>query len=184
MSDPSALEAPNLSLRYPIGKPAIPSAPGEQVRRQAITILAALPAELRAAVAGLTDSQLDSPYRPEGWTVRQLIHHVADSHTNAYVRCRFALTEDWPTIKPYDEARWAELADARTLPVEISLVLLEALHRRWVALLKSLGEQDWQRGYVHPQSGRQTLAQVALLYDWHSRHHTAHVTELRRRMGW
>jgi hypothetical protein len=184
MSDHSTLEAPNILLRYPIGRPPRPYELGEKSRSQAIAVLAALPAELRAAVAGLTESQLDSPYRPGGWTVRQLIHHVADSHTNAYVRCRLALTEDWPTIKPYDEARWAELADARTLPVEISLILLEALHRRWVALLKSLSEPDWQQGYVHPESGRQTLEQVALLYDWHSRHHTAHVTGLRERMGW
>jgi len=139
---------------------------------------------LRSAVAGLDDFQLDTAYRDGGWTVRQLVHHVADSHMNAYVRIRLALTEDWPTIKPYAESRWAELADAKTLPVEVSLALLEALHRRWVVLLKSLGEEDWQRGYMHPENGRQALGTVIALYSWHSRHHTAHVTELRKRMSW
>jgi len=138
---------------------------------------------LRSAVAGLDDFQLDTAYRDGGWTVRQLVHHVADSHMNAYVRIRLALTEDWPTIKPYAESRWAELADAKTLPVEVSLALLEALHRRWVVLLKSLGEEDWQRGYMHPENGRQALGTVIALYSWHSRHHTAHVTELRKRMS-
>jgi len=156
----------------------------EALRANAIRGIAALPANLRAAVDGLDDAQLDTSYRAGGWTVRQLVHHVADSHMNAYVRVRLALTEDWPTIKPYDEARWAELADARTLPVDTSLALLGSLHSRWVALLESLGEADWQRGYLHPESGRQALGVVVLLYDWHSRHHTAHVTELRKRTAW
>jgi hypothetical protein len=132
----------------------------------------------------LPDGQLDTPYREGGWTVRQLVHHVADSHINAYVRMRLALTEDWPTIKPYEEAEWAKLEDARTLPVEVSLALLKSLHLRWVALLKSLSEADWARGYVHPESGRERLETVAGIYGWHSQHHVAHVTELRKRMGW
>ena len=116
--------------------------------------------------------------------MRQLVHHVADSHINAYVRIRLALTEDWPTIKPYAEAEWATLEDARTLPVEVSLALLESLHRRWVVLLESLAESDWARGYVHPEDGREPLETVAAIYSWHGRHHVAHVTELRKRMGW
>lgn len=150
----------------------------------AIPVLACLPENLRAAVDRLTDAQLDTPYREGGWTVRQLVHHVADSHMNACIRIRLALTEDWPAIKPYDEKRWAELADAVTAPVQVSLDLLETLHRRWTALLESLTPQQWQRGYTHPENGRQTIAEAAMLYAWHSRHHTAHVTELRKRKGW
>lgn len=187
MSEISALEPIPFSLNFPIGKfdpPADPDWQAAAGRAQAIAGIAALPANLRAAVHGLSDPQLDTPYREGGWTVRQLVHHVADSHANAYARVRLALTEDWPTIKPYDQARWAELADARTLPVEVSLDLLESLHRRWVVLLQSLQETDWQRGYLHPESGKQTLGVVVLLYDWHSRHHTAHVAQLRKRMAW
>jgi len=169
-----------LSLRYPIGD----FSPSEAGRNRDIAAIAALPSALRAAVVGLVDAQLDTEYRPGGWTVRQLVHHVADSHMNAYVRVRLALTEDWPTVKPYAESRWAELADARTLPVEASLSLLEPLHRRWVALLESLSDADWQRGYVHPEMGREALGRVIAMYAWHGRHHTAHVTALRQRMGW
>jgi len=179
MSTSPALD-PSFSLKYPIGK----FDRTQTDRTTNIATIGNLPSALAAAVAGLDDAQLDTPYRPGGWTVRQLVHHVADSHINAYIRIRLALTEDWTTIKPYDEAQWAELADARTLPVEVSLKLLEALHRRWVALLEALPGGDWERGYVHPESGRQTLDSVAALYSWHSRHHVAHVTELRKRMGW
>jgi hypothetical protein len=179
MSTSPALEA-SFSLSYPIG-----DFDRTQIDRTAnIATIGKLPSALAAAVAGLDDAQLDTPYRPGGWTVRQLVHHVADSHMNAYVRMRLALTENWPTIKPYEEARWAELGDAKTLPAEVSLKLLEALHRRWVTLLESLAEADWARGYVHPESGRQSLDSVAALYSWHSRHHVAHVTELRKRTGW
>ena len=149
-----------------------------------IAILAALPQNLRAAIDRLSDSQLDTPYRDGGWTVRQLVHHLADSHINSYVRMRLALTEDWPTIVPYNEKLWAELPDARSAPIDLSLQLIEALHARWVLLLRSLTGDQWQRGYVHPQNGRQTLAEAAALYAWHCRHHTAHITELRKRMGW
>lgn len=149
-----------------------------------IATLAALPENLRAAIDRLSDAQLDTPYRDGGWTVRQLIHHVADSHMNAYVRIRLALTEDWPTIKPYDEKLWADLSDARTAPIDLSLQLIEALHARWVLLLRSLGGEEWQRGYTHPENGRQSIAEATALYAWHCRHHTAHIVELRKRMGW
>ena len=175
---------PTSDPRYPIGDFIRPAAVDANQRRASIAILAALPENLRAAVYGLTEAQIDTPYREGGWTVRQLVHHVADSHLNAYVRTRLALTEDWPTIKTYEEKLWAELADARTLPVEVSLELLESLHRRWVALLESLSEEQWARGYNHPESGRQTLAQVIAMYDWHSRHHVAHITALRKSRGW
>jgi uncharacterized damage-inducible protein DinB len=172
-------------LRYPIGHFTRPASSMAGIRAAHIQTLHLLPGRLKAAVADLSDAQLDTPYREEGWTVRQVVHHVADSHANSYVRCKLALTEDWPTIKPYDEAAWAELSDARWLPVGISLDLITALHARWVALLESLAEEDFHRGYVHPDSGgRQNLAQVLALYDWHSRHHTAHIANLRQRMGW
>jgi uncharacterized damage-inducible protein DinB len=142
------------------------------------------PAKLRAAVAGLSASQLDTPYRPEGWSVRQVVHHLPDSHANAYVRFKLALTEDSPTIKPYLEARWAELPDTRETPVEVSLALLEALHRRWVILLRAMTAEDFARPLQHPEKGRLTLDQMLALYAWHGRHHVAHVTALRERMGW
>jgi uncharacterized damage-inducible protein DinB len=154
------------------------------IRAAHLNSLRLLPERLRAAVAGLDTAQLDTPYRQGGWTIRQVVHHVADSHANAYIRCKLALTEDWPTIKPYDEAAWANLADTRSLPVEISLSLIEALHVRWVALLESLSEEDFQKGYNHPALGRQNLATALALYEWHSRHHTAHITSLRTRQGW
>jgi hypothetical protein len=169
--------------RFPIGRFSPPASSLPGVRAAHIQTLRLLPGLLRAAVAGLNDAQLDTPYRDGGWTVRQVVHHVPDSHMNCYVRFKLALTEDWPTIKPYDEAAWASLADSR-MPVEISLELVAALHGRWVGLLETLTEDDFQRGYAHPQSGRQNLAQVLALYDWHSRHHTAHIVNLRTRQGW
>lgn len=171
-------------LRFPVGQFSRPASSMAGIRAAHINTLKLLPERLRAAAAGLDDHQLDTPYREGGWTVRQVIHHLADSHANCYVRIKLALTEDWPTIKPYDEAAWANLADARWLPVAISLDLLTALHARWVSLLESLTDEDFHRGYVHPEGGRQNLAQVLALYDWHSRHHTAHITGLRQRMGW
>jgi DinB superfamily len=173
-----------LDPRYPIGKFTRPDLIDTRQRREFVATLAALPENLRAAVYGLNNSQIDTPYREGGWTVRQLVHHVADSHLNAYVRTRLALTEDWPTIKPYNEQLWAVLPDAVSLPVEVSLELLEALHRRWAALLDSLSEEQWKRGYLHPESGRHTLEEMAALYDWHSRHHVAHITTLRKSRGW
>jgi len=171
-------------LRFPIGRFSPPASSLPGVRAAHIQTLRLLPNRLRAAVAGLEDHQLDTPYRPDGWTVRQVVHHVADSHANSYVRFKLALTEDWPTIKSYDEAAWANLADSRCLPVDVSLTMLEALHGRWVGLLESLSDEDFQRGYEHSDMGRQNLAKVLALYDWHSRHHTAHITSLRARQGW
>jgi hypothetical protein len=170
--------------RYPIGACPPPESVDAANISSHIRSLAALPENLRSAVYGLSDSQLGTPYREGGWTVRQLVHHVADSHMNAYGRTRLALTEDWPVIKLYDEKLWAELADARTLPVEVSLELLEPLHRRWVGLLESLSGADWERGYQHPERGRTTLLQMLALYEWHSRHHVAHITELRKSRRW
>ena len=170
-------------LRFPIGRFRSPASSVAGVRAAQIETLRQLPERLRAAVSGLDDAQLDTPYREGGWTVRQLVHHIADSHANAYIRCKLALTEDWPTIKPYDEAAWAKLADSR-LPIEPSLALVDALHGRWVALFESLSEEDFQKGYEHPQQGRQTVAKALAIYDWHSRHHTAHITNLRARQGW
>ena len=172
-------------LRFPIGKFEIPSAPPDEAqRRQYIAEVAGAPASLRRAVQGLTDAQLDTPYRPEGWTVRQLVHHLPDSHMNAYVRFKLALTEEEPAIKTYEEARWAELAEARTAPVDMSLALLDALHVRWVAMLRSLTADDLSRAFRHPQWGAISLGRTLALYAWHGKHHVAHVTALRSRMGW
>ncbi len=170
--------------RYPIGRFEMPSSLSEDERRERIEIIAALPDELRRAVNGLAEPQLDTPYRPGGWTVRQLVHHLPDSHLNSYIRFRLALTEDEPTIKPYQEARWAELEDARTAPVALSLALLESLHERWVLLLRSMSEADFSRTFRHPERGLMRLDTNLALYAWHGRHHLAHITSLRERMGW
>ena len=143
-----------------------------------------LPERLRAAVAGLNDAQLDTPYREGGWTVRQVVHHIADSHANAYIRCKLALTEDWPVVKTYDEAAWAKLPDSRLEPIDDSLALIDALHARWAVLLEALSDEEFQKGYEHPQYGRANLAKGLAMYEWHSRHHTAHITNLRARKGW
>ena len=142
------------------------------------------PAELRAAVHGLSPEQLDTPYRLEGWTVRQVVHHLPDSHMNSFIRFKLALTEEEPTIKPYDEDLWARLGDVRNTPVEVSLRLLESLHQRWVVLLRSLGDEDWPRKFRHPELGVMSLERNLALYAWHGRHHVAHITALRERMGW
>jgi uncharacterized damage-inducible protein DinB len=174
----------DVSLRYPIGGFKRAESFTPQERSAAIAGIGQLPRNLRSAVAPLSDEQLETPYRPGGWTVRQLVHHVADSHMNAYSRVRLALTEDWPTIYAYQENRWAELEDARAEAVSTSLDLLDVLHVRWVRLFSSLDEQDWKRGFTHPENGRQSVEQAVILYDWHGRHHTAHVTQLSERMGW
>jgi hypothetical protein len=170
-------------LRYPIGrfKPAASSEAG--IHAAHIQALRLLPGEFRAAVSGLSDAQLDTPYRDDGWTVRQVVHHLADSHANSFIRFKLALTEDWPTIKPYDEAAWARLADS-DLPIDGSLAFIEALHARWVTLLESMTDEDFKKGYNHPENGRQDLARALALYEWHGRHHTAHITALRARKGW
>ncbi len=170
-------------LRYPIGRFKAPSASTPPDRAAHIAVLRELPDRLASAVNGLNDAQLDTPYRDGGWTVRQVVHHVADSHMNSYVRCRLALTEYEPTIKPYDEGAWAMLPDNR-MPVEVSLLLTRALHERWVALFESLSDKDFQKKFLHPERGPQDLETTVALYAWHSRHHTAHITHLRTRMGW
>jgi uncharacterized damage-inducible protein DinB len=170
--------------RYPVGKLQIDTDVTDDKRRTWIRQIAATPGALRDAISGLTDAQLDTPYREGGWTVRQVLHHVPDSHMNAYVRFKLALTENNPTIRPYDEAAWANVADtARTDPA-ISLALLDALHRRWVILLESLQPADFARPLTHPENGPMTLDRLLQVYAWHGRHHVAHVTELRKAKGW
>lgn len=180
----SGMANSSIDPRYPIGGPPRAEAVDAAQSSHYIAGIAALPENLRSAVDGLSAEQLDTPYREGGWTVRQVVHHVADSHMQAYGRMRLALTEDWPVIAPYNEKLWAELEDSRTLPVEVSLELLSPLHRRWVTLLKSLKGADWERGYTHPERGRVTLLAAAATYEWHSRHHVAHVMELRKSRGW
>jgi hypothetical protein len=174
------------SLRYPTGRFQRPKRPLENAeRRQMIDAIARLPDDFRGAVRGLSESQLDTPYRPEGWTVRQLVHHVPDSHMNAYVRFKLALTEDVPTIKPYDEAEWAKLSDVRDTPIETSLTLLSAMHDRWVRLLSAMSPDDFARKLNHPDwDAPLSLDTMLALYAWHGPHHTAHITSLRQRMGW
>ena len=171
-------------LRYPIGPFKRSGAPTDEEVQQAINHIAEAPAYLRRAVQSLTNEQLNTPYRPGGWTVRQVVHHVPDSHLNSYCRFKLALTEDEPTIKAYHEDRWAELEDSRVTPVEVSLDILEALHTRWVTLLRSMAPSEFERTFRHPELGAVTLAQNACLYSWHGRHHAAHITALRERMGW
>jgi len=173
-----------MDLRYPIGEFEWPSTVTPELRQQWIAEIAAAPAAFRDAVRGLNDRQLNTEYRPGGWTVRQVIHHVPDSHINSYVRFRLALTEDEPTIKPYAEDRWAELPDARTMPIDTSLQLLENLHLRWVNLLNNLNDADYARAFRHPELGSVSLGSNLALYAWHGRHHAAHITGLRQRMGW
>jgi hypothetical protein len=170
--------------RFPIGKFHYDGPPTEEQRVHLIAAIEQTPANLRAAVAGLSPQQLDTPYRDGGWTVRQVTHHVPDSHMNAYVRFKLALTEDDPTIKPYAEDRWAQLADTQSTPVEVSLALLDSLHIRWVQLMRSLKPEDWKRTFRHPELGSVPLEKNLVLYAWHGKHHVAHVTELRKKMGW
>jgi uncharacterized damage-inducible protein DinB len=172
-------------LRFPIGKFVRPKSLKPEERTAAIEAIATTPAAMRAAVNGLTDAQLDTPYRPGGWTVRQVVHHVPDSHMNAYTRFKLALTEDVPTIKPYDEAKWAELEDGKSKLVEHSLTLLDALHARWVFLLERLTPSDFERKLNHPEwDAPMSLDSLLALYAWHGRHHVAHITSLRERSGW
>jgi uncharacterized damage-inducible protein DinB len=170
--------------RYPIGNFAVPSEITPATRAEAITEIASTPKKIRAAISGLNDSQLNTPYRDGGWTVRQVVHHVADSHMNAYVRWRLALTETEPTIKPYEESLWAKLEDAAHAPVEVSLRLLEPLHERWTTLLRSVKPHEFARTFRHPDHGVRTLDWMLFLYAWHGKHHTAHITELRKQKGW
>jgi hypothetical protein len=170
--------------RYPIGKFSYDAPPSVEQRQKLIEDIQKAPAALRAVVRGLSPEQLETPYRDGGWTVRQVVHHVPDSHMNAYVRFKLALTEQEPTIKPYMEDRWAELQDSQSTPLEVSLALLENLHARWVPLLRSLKEADWKRSFHHPELGLVPLEKNLALYSWHGRHHVAHITALREKMGW
>ena len=172
-----------MDLRYPIGRFERPGPATPEQRKERIDTIAAAPARYRDAVRGLSEEQLDTPYRPDGWTVRQVIHHVADSHMNSFIRFRLALTEDSPPVKPYDEAKWALLADAGE-PVEVSLQLIDSLHHRWVVMLRSMNPADFSRTLVHPEIGTIDLDFLLALYDWHSCHHAAHITALRERSGW
>lgn len=170
-------------LRYPIREFDRNHEVSAEARRQRIQTLKELPAKLAAAVEGLNDTQLDTEYRPGGWTVRQTAHHVPDSHSNALIRFKWALTEDSPAIKAYYEDRWALLGDSK-LPVDVSLRLIQAVHDRWVGLLESISDADFERKFFHPETGEWTLEGALALYAWHSRHHTAHITRLRERNGW
>jgi hypothetical protein len=172
-------------LSYPVGRDETPALITPAMQVSAIDDIAALPTHMRDAIAGLENAQLDTPYRPGGWTVRQVVHHVADSHLNAYVRMKLAMTENAPTVKPYDEKSWADLADMR-MPIAPSLQLLDGLHARWVVLLRALRPADFARTFIHPEypDAARTLDWLVQHYSWHSRHHVAHITSLRQREGW
>ena len=170
--------------RYPIGKYE-PKEFSTQLKEEWLSVIKNLPETLINAVAGLTEEQLQTPYREGGWTVRQLVHHIADSHTNAYIRFKLGLTEENPTIKPYEEKEWALLPDVEAVPISVSLTLLEALHTRWYATIKDLSEEQWNRKVVHPEHGRQmTLWFLLGMYAWHSKHHVAHITSLKEKNNW
>lgn len=170
--------------RFPIGKFSYTEPPTEEQRNDLIGQLAQAPVFLRKAVQGLSPAQIETPYRDEGWTVRQVVHHLADSHMNAYIRFKLALTEDEPTVKPYAEKLWAELPDNDNTPIEVSLSMLELLHQRFVVLLRAMTPEQWKRTFNHPQAGIMPLEKNLALYAWHGRHHIAHITELRKRMSW
>jgi uncharacterized damage-inducible protein DinB len=177
------------NLQYPIGKdteqPYFDSSFDERLKDQLISDIKVLPALLEHSILNLNDDKLDTPYRPGGWTVKQLVHHVADSHINAYMRFKLALTEDNPTVKPYNQDLWALLSDTQTVPINVSLTLLHSLHIRWVALMNEMKKDEWERTIYHPESKVNiTLWELLKYYSWHCRHHTAHITALRERMGW
>jgi hypothetical protein len=180
MTQPEA----KMDLRYPIGPFEFPGTLSDGQRQSLIDQIASAPAQMRKAVEGLSEEQVDTPYRPDGWTVRQVVHHVPESHLNSYIRFKLAITEDEPTIKPYFEDRWAKLEDANEAPIELSLDLLDALHGRWVWFLRSLKGTDFGRTFRHPELGIVSLDKNIALYAWHGRHHIAHITSLRERMGW
>lgn len=171
-------------LQYPIGK-FQPKPYNPDLKNEWLKELSFLPADLEMAILNLDSAQLNMPYRPDGWTIQQLVHHVADSHMNAYIRFKLALTEDTPTIRPYDENAWAKLSDVLTTPVNVSITLLHALHIRWVESLKGLSEEEWQKKLIHPgQNKEMSLFFLLGLYVWHGKHHVRHITAWRERMGW
>lgn len=178
------MEPAKSDLRYPIGKFKWEGPATFAQREHWIGEIQEAPAKLREAVTTLSDAQLDSPYRDGGWTVRQVVHHLADSHLNAYIRFRLALTENEPTVKPYDQSAWAILADARIAPIEPSLSLLEGLHYRWALLLKAMQAEDFARTFNHPENSRMTLDQNLGIYAWHGRHHLGHINSVAERLGW
>lgn len=172
-------------LRYPVGKFSYDGDSSREAIERSIAAVESLPGALRAVVEGLSDEQMNTPYREGGWTPHDVVHHVADSHMNAYIRMKFALTEDAPTIKPYDEAAWARLSDTRVVPAAVSLDLIDSLHARWVALVRGMTDSDFERTYVHPDHKRAVpMREVVALYAWHGRHHTGHIQSLRERNGW
>jgi len=170
--------------RYPIGKFSFDGPLTTDQKKQYLNDIEQTPGRLRTAVRGLSDQQLNTPYREGGWTVRQLAHHVPDSHMNAYIRFKLALTEDEPTIRPYMEDRWAELPESKQAPIDISLALLDSLHQRWTLVLRNIPDADWKRTFRHPEMGLLSLEKTLALYAWHGKHHVAHVTALREKMGW
>jgi hypothetical protein len=178
------LELQEIDLRYPVGTFKLPETVTPGDRAAAIAAIAEMPAKLAEALKGLDAKQLATPYREGGWTVQQLVHHVADSHMTAFIRVRLALTEDWPSVPGYDEKAFAMLADSLSAPAGWSVALLENLHARWVMVLRSMNEEQWQRGFRHAERGPMSLETATLLYGWHSQHHVAHITRLREREGW
>lgn len=175
----------NEAIRYPIGTFSAPNTISPEQRQHHITEIEQLPQNMQKAVEALSDNQLDTPYREGGWTIRQVVHHVPDSHINSYIRFKWTLTEDSPTIKPYFEDRWAELPDTQHTPIEVSLRLLQALHQRWVVLLKSLREEDWPKVFIHLDTHKRIRLDTALaMYAWHGKHHLAHIQNLKEKMGW
>jgi DinB family protein len=171
-------------LRYPIGRYTPDPNPTPETRNRHIEQIAGLPVRMRQAVTGLKTDQIDTPYRDGGWTVRQVVHHVSDSHMNAYIRFKWAMTEDAPTIKAYEESEWAKLKDSQLTPAEVSLTMIESLHARWTVLLRSMTAEDFQRKFTHPDSGPHDVDWLLSLYSWHGNHHLAHITSLRERMKW
>jgi hypothetical protein len=178
------LNLSTMDFQFPIGRFQRPTSLDATAVNATISSIADLPARLNAAVQGLTPAQLDTPYRDGGWSVRQVVHHVPESHANAYTRIKLALTESNPVVKPYDESEWAKTPEVRTTPIGVSLLMLEALHARWVLLLRALTPEQWGKTFQHPESGLWRVDQAAALYAWHGTHHVAHVTSLRERSGW
>ena len=174
----------NDDLRYPVGK-YLPLPFSHKQKEEWLLDLKFLPSELELAVQNLDAHQLETPYREDGWTVQQLVHHVADSHINAYVRFKLALTEENPTIRPYEQDDWVKLNDVKTVPINVSLTLLHALHQRWLAMVENLSEDEWERTVFHPEHKKQiSLWELLGMYAWHGKHHVAHITSLRERHGW
>jgi DinB superfamily len=172
-------------LKYPVGHYQKPKVFTNEILREATSVIEQFPKKIKHEVENLTDEQLDTPYRPDGWTVRQVVHHCADSHMNAFIRLKLALTEDTPTIKPYAEALWAELADTKTLQVQPSLSIIENVHLRWVTVLKNMKDKDFERSFIHPEKGKElSLHESTGMYAWHCNHHLAHITNLKKRKGW